>query len=81
MIYIIADINSFRKEVSLNRVTMLLSLAKRYDITLVYDKHFNYYNIHKNDIIIFFFIRLYSHKSCFLVKDYINFLKPIKVKN
>lgn len=80
MIYIIADLNSFRKEISLNRVTMLLSLAKMDDIRLVYDKHFNYYNIHKNDIIIFFFIRLSSHKSCFLVKDYINFLKPIKVK-
>ena len=80
MIYIIADINSFRKEVSLNRVTMLLSLTKRDDIRLVYDKHFNYYNICKNDIIIFFFIRLYFHKSCYLVKDYINFLKPIKVK-
>lgn len=79
MIYIIADLNSFRREISLNRVKMLLSLGKMDDITLVYDKNFNY-NIHKNDVIIFFFIRLYRHKSCILVKEFINFLKPIKVK-
>lgn len=63
MIYIFADMESFRKEVSLNRVHVLSYLGKQTDISLISTYKFNINNIKEGDKIFYYTIRTFSHPS------------------
>ena len=64
MIYIFADINSFRKEVSQNRLFMLQYLGKEKDIQLISNEiYFKKELIKKEDKLLYFMIRTHSHSS------------------
>lgn len=63
MIYIFADILSFSKEVSQNRLFMLKYLGEQDDIKLIFNNNFNKENIKEDDNILYFMIRTFSHPS------------------
>lgn len=64
MIYIFADINSFRKEVSQNRLSTLKYLGEEKDIQLISNENnFQKESIKKEDKILYFMIRTFSHPS------------------
>ena len=63
MIYIFADMDSFRKEVSLNRVHVLSYLGKQKDISLISTSTFDINNIKEGDKIFYYTIRTFNHPS------------------
>lgn len=68
MIYICVDIHSFQKELSQNRMIILKYLEKQEDISLLSSYNINIKNIKKNDIILYFTIRIFSHPSVRFIK-------------
>ena len=77
MIYIIVDLPCFQKELSQNRVHMLNFFGTKEDITILTPQNFNSEIIKKDDIILFFFIRVFRHSSVHTILPFLPIIKKI----
>ena len=81
MIYIFADINSFRKEVSQNRLSLLKYLGEEEDIQLISNEiSLKIENIKKEDKILYFMIRTFSHPSVLFIERMIEKTHTLECK-